>query len=157
MRAACGKTPLATQSFGKERPSRPLEPLRYHPEIDVKTMTIRVLTFFTAALASAFANADSLESDIAPLLKQHCERCHGAEKAEGKLRIDRLTADFSRRENAAAWIEVRNRINLGEMPPDGEQRPPVEFIEKTSRWIAANLRAAERREPVQAGEFYCGG
>lgn len=102
-------------------------------------------------VATSVAHGDSFESDVAPVLKEFCVRCHGPDKAEGKLRIDQLTSDFSLRENAAAWIEVRNMLNLGEMPPDDEQQPPVELIEKTSRWIAASLRAAERRQFSSAG------
>jgi hypothetical protein len=95
--------------------------------------------------------ADSLESDLSPMFNEYCVRCHGPEKSEGKLRVDQLTADFADHDNAAAWIEIRNAINLGEMPPDGQKRLPVELIEKTSRWIAAQLRASERARVSSGG------
>ena len=108
----------------------------------------RVLaTFATCVLlivTSAVARADLFESEIVPVLREHCLRCHGQEKAEGRLRVDRLTSDFAELENARQWIEVRNVINLGEMPPDGEQRLPVDAIDKVSHWITTGLRAAER-------------
>ena len=90
------------------------------------------------------AYGDSFDANIAPVLAEHCHRCHGPAKQEGKLRLDSLSADFSQRPNAAAWIEVRNMINLGEMPPAGEPRLPVEQIETVSRWISSSMRAAER-------------
>jgi len=54
---------------------------------------------------------------------------------------------------AAAWIEVRNMINLGEMPPEDENQPPLELIEKTSRWIAAGLRAAASNLRIVMSRF----
>lgn len=104
---------------------------------------MRLWVLLAVTCSSAFG-ADSFPSEIAPLFKEYCVRCHGPEKSEGKLRVDQLTTDFTHRDNAAAWIEIRNAINLGEMPPDGQMRLPVELIEKTSRWIAAQLRARER-------------
>lgn len=89
---------------------------------------------------------ESLEKDIAPVLQQYCVRCHGPDEQGGDLRIDSLTDDFTQRENAAAWIEVRNMINLGEMPPADEPRLPLDQLERISRWIAAGLRAAERAQ-----------
>ncbi len=136
-------------SFQGVRKKRPFLTFR-HCDLDVKTLMFRAVAFLAVA-ASTVARADSFAGEISPLLKQYCVRCHGAEKAEGKLRIDRLTADFTQRENAAAWIEVRNRINLGEMPPDGEKQPPVESIEKLSRWIAARLRGAEQAQTGSDG------
>ena len=58
--------------------------------------------------------------------------CHGPDEQDGDLRVDTLTADFAKRENAATWIEVRDRINLGEMPPKEDARLPVEKIEANS-------------------------
>lgn len=90
------------------------------------------------------ARADDFMDEIRPALVAHCVKCHGPEKSEGQLRIDGLTADLSDRDNALKWIEIRNAINLGEMPPDGEQRLPSELIRKTSNWVTRELRAAER-------------
>ncbi len=102
-------------------------------------------------LCGTSAVADTLESEVAPVLTKYCANCHGAEKAEGNLRVDQLTSDFTNRDNAAAWIEVRNMINLGEMPPADEPQLPVEAIEKTSGWIANQLCAAERAQVSTGG------
>ncbi len=109
------------------------------------TMRSFVSAFAFVASTLAVAHADtSLERDIAPVLKKYCARCHGPDKAEGQLRVDQLTSDFAWRENAARWIEVRNAIHLGDMPPADEPQLPLEIIETTSHWITAALRAAER-------------
>lgn len=104
-----------------------------------------------ASAAETTAEVDLFKSEIAPVLNEYCARCHGADKAEGKLRVDQLTSDFTNRDNAQAWIEVRNMINLGEMPPEDEKQPLLEAIENTSRWIAASLREAERAQISTGG------
>src|SRR5262245_43924023 len=40
---------------------------------------------------------------VAPLFKQHCHRCHGPEKAQGKLRIDKLNPDFVKGNDGDHW------------------------------------------------------
>ena len=111
-----------------------------------------VVTGIAAVLL--FANtvfAESLDPEIAATLRTHCLKCHGPEKAEARLRVDDLTADLAERGNALNWIEIRNAINLGEMPPEGEKPLPVEMIRKMSSWITQELRAAERSRTSSGG------
>ncbi|QDS91809.1 hypothetical protein FF011L_05440 [Roseimaritima multifibrata] len=114
-------------------------------------MLDRILFVAAALLCTPAAFATTFDDEIAPLLKQYCMDCHGPQEAQGKLRVDELTADFSRRDNAAAWIEVRNMIHLGEMPPADEPQLPAAAIEQVSVWIAAQLRAAEHAQRSTGG------
>ena len=59
----------------------------------------------------------------AVFFKQHCVRCHGVKKQKGDLRLDTLRAD------AELWQEIADRLELGEMPPEGESQPPATEIE----------------------------
>ena len=58
------------------------------------------------------------------ILQQHCSKCHGPETAEAEA-----AARYSRRRFCASrrpadhWVEVLDRLNLGEMPPEDEPRP----------------------------------
>ena len=73
-------------------------------------------------------------------LQQHCYRCHGAEKQEGKLRLDTLGSDFADSRTSATWIEVRDKLNLGEMPPADETQPDGDEVVNVAKWIANQLR-----------------
>ena len=55
-------------------------------------------------------------------LDQHCVRCHGAEKQKGGLRLDSPPSD------PEIWLEIADRLELGEMPPEDEPRPPASEI-----------------------------
>src|SRR5687768_10047611 len=70
-------------------------------------------------------DARTFSEHVRPFLQKHCVKCHGPEKAEAKLRLDALAADFVRRPAADNWLEVLDRLNLGEMPPADEPRPEV--------------------------------
>ena len=73
----------------------------------------------------------------------HCVKCHGAKKAESGLRLDSLSADFvAGSRQARAWQEVMDRLNLGEMPPEGEARPKQSEVDALNAWILKRLRRA---------------
>lgn len=66
------------------------------PRLVAITLTALVATILPAArLLAAEADAAGIEfyeSKIRPLLVEHCHRCHGADKQEGNLRLDRAAA-----------------------------------------------------------------
>lgn len=88
--------------------------------------------------------AAEIPPNVLPALKEHCLGCHGPDAAEANLRIDLLTSDLADRENALKWIEIRNAINLGEMPPDGESPLPIEILSQTSEWVSQSLKQIDR-------------
>lgn len=53
----------------------------------------------------------------AAFFEQHCVRCHGVEKQKGDLRLDSLPAD------PEMWLEIADRIEFAEMPPEDEPQP----------------------------------
>ena len=61
-------------------------------------------------------------------LKKHCVRCHGPQKEEGDIRIDRLSRDFKAGLHSHHWAETLDKINSGEMPPKDEPQPTQDEI-----------------------------
>lgn len=61
-------------------------------------------------------------------LEKHCLRCHGPEKVEGDVRIDKFSRDFKAGADAHHWGEALDRINSGQMPPKGEPKPKQDEI-----------------------------
>jgi len=84
------------------------------------------------------------EKVVQPFLVQHCVRCHGEKKQAGDFRVDQLRGDLSKAASASQWIEVMDRLNLGEMPPADEPQPEIEKLRQVTTWVAAELRHAER-------------
>jgi mono/diheme cytochrome c family protein len=97
--------------------------------------------------AEPIADATLLQS----FLKSHCVACHGPQKQEAKLRLDQLSSDLSDPAVARSWVEVMDQLNRGEMPPADRPRPNATEQQQVVRWIAAELRSAERRSRSSGG------
>jgi len=84
------------------------------------------LFFFTNIIhVSAASPAEPYEA----FLTKHCIACHGPEHQESELRIDMLSRDFKLGGEAHRWAELIERVNAGDMPPEGEPRPTQDEIE----------------------------
>ena len=54
-------------------------------------------------------------TQIEPLFKQACVKCHGPKKQKGRFRIDTLNPDFFEGEDVSWWLEVFDVLSNGEM------------------------------------------
>lgn len=81
---------------------------------------------------------------VAPFVKSHCERCHGASKQEGNFRVDQhVKNEFLDSATKQRWSEVVNVLNSHEMPPEGETQPKPEEVSKVVDWITEQMVRAE--------------
>lgn len=110
------------------------------------------LVLIVVALFDRASAEETFSRSVQPVLTKYCVRCHGEEKQSGDFRVDTLTADFDFAEQAAHWVEVMDNLNLGEMPPEDEPKPSPDKLRSVTRWIAAELRAAERRTAGGGGK-----
>lgn len=92
---------------------------------------------------SANVSAEDFSGDVTAFLQTHCVRCHGDEVAEGELNLASLKPDFSSGESTQKWVEVLDRVNLGEMPPEDEPPPSEEELGKLVDWISHQLRSIQ--------------
>ena len=86
----------------------------------MKLNFVRILAFgvFVCFLINSIAADSALAAEpFEVFLKKHCVRCHGSQKEEGDIRIDRLSRDFKAGLDSHHWAEVLDKINSGEMPP----------------------------------------
>jgi mono/diheme cytochrome c family protein len=86
---------------------------------------------------------DLYRTTLQPFLAQHCLGCHGPKTAKAGYRIDLLGTDFAAPQVAEQWKEVMDRINAGEMPPNGQPRPNAEQTRTITAWVASRLRDVE--------------
>jgi len=115
------------------------------PTLLLLSMASRLAAAETAETADfALADQQSYEQVVRPFLQKHCIACHGDAKQAGDLRLDTLPTAFATSRVAGRWIEVMDKLNLGEMPPEEEPRPEIHQLTAVTRWIAAELRHAER-------------
>jgi len=98
---------------------------------------------FAGAWSSLLGAAPiDFESQVRPVLAEHCFKCHGEKKQKGKLRLDTLAADLlNDRAAAERWHDVRDALNLGEMPPKKEPQLKQEERRVLVSWIDQEITA----------------
>ena len=98
----------------------------------------------SVSAADAVVESEAFESLVRPFFAKHCNDCHG-DGGESDLRLDTLKPNFVDREPSGHWVEVLDRINLGEMPPEDQPRPDARELAKVTTWITANIQNMQRR------------
>ena len=97
-----------------------------------------------AADALPTANVADFQKLVGPLLNKHCLACHGPQKSEGRLRVDRLNPDLLTGADVERWREIYNAVSNSEMPPEDE---PDYALADTDRadladWLGGELNKA---------------
>ena len=79
------------------------------------------------------------------LFKEHCVKCHNADKQKGKFRVDDLTFLITDVQTAERWQQVLNALNSGDMPPEDEKPLPdqvkTDFLDDLSNAMVAARKA----------------
>ena len=128
-----------------------------HPVRTTFAHAVLILTCLLAPSASAQdterSPGDTYRRVVQPFLTKHCAKCHAEQTSEAGLRVDRLSPEFvAGSRDARAWEEIRDRMNLGEMPPEEEQRPAQPDVDTVNEWILTELRRAIAKSKDGAGQ-----
>jgi len=86
-------------------------------------------SFLLLVASIGLAGAAHAGEPYEAFVSKYCIACHGPDQQEGELRIDTLSRDFALGGDAHRWAEVIERVNAGDMPPEGEPQPTQEEIE----------------------------
>ncbi len=89
-------------------------------------------------------NIAAYHRNVKPFLQNHCVGCHGPKKLEGDLSLELLDPDMKESVSAARWAVVRDKLQKGEMPPDGEPPPAKADVENVLEWIKAEMKRSRR-------------
>ena len=117
---------------------------------EVKIIVSALLAWlFLDPITSRCTQADDFARDVAPLLRQHCVKCHGENTdVEGDVNLQSLGGD-----GLSDQIELVRRIvdvlELEEMPPEDE--PPLPAGDRKT--IVRQLRAMMHVEAARSNRF----
>lgn len=121
------------------------------------SVRVLALLFVVIMMASVAAAADGInglatrfEQQVKPFLKQHCERCHNAEKLTSGIRVDHLTAGLEDR-HLKLWAGVQQQIASQAMPPADEPQPSDVERQRITDWISQGLQSAKTRPTPKNG------
>ena len=117
----------------------------------------RLFTLFVAAATFVNARADELggPGDVATILAQRCADCHGADLAEGDVRLDAIAAL-----GLDARLDLLNRVQeqlfLQRMPPEDEEQLTAAERVSLESWVSQELHkynAAKFEKKLQKPEY----
>lgn len=101
---------------------------------------LRLVQFVMTVSLCWSSHSDAAEP-FEGFLEKHCVRCHGPQKEEGDIRIDRLSRDFKAGTDTHHWAEALDKVNSGEMPPKKEPQPTQAEISEFVSSLDARLKA----------------
>ena len=92
------------------------------------------------------ANLVPFEKTIGPILKKSCQACHGPQRSEGRLRIDKLNPNLLTGPDVERWREIYNVLGNSEMPPADETDYVLADADRGSivDWLGAEIGKAYR-------------
>jgi mono/diheme cytochrome c family protein len=89
---------------------------------------LRLLALVVVSTGGFAGTTSTAAEAYETFLVTYCIQCHGPENQESELRIDQLSRDFEAGGETHRWAEVLERVNSGEMPPEGEPQPSQDEI-----------------------------
>lgn len=97
------------------------------------------------ALRSAAADDPKYQTDIAPLLKSRCAKCHGPDEKSGNVNFALLTDDQSAARQRKLWRKAVAQLEAGAMPPaespqltDNEKQILLLWMKRTIHEVNCN-------------------
>jgi hypothetical protein len=97
-------------------------------------LTLGLTVNITLGLANASAAEVSFDEHIQPLLAKYCIGCHGGEKPKGQLDFSVLHSQQDANRQFEVWAAASERLEAGDMPPDGEPQPSADDTALFLRW-----------------------
>lgn len=114
----------------------------------MQKIVVLALGLSVATVVSRAADKVDFEKDVAPILAEHCIKCHGEEKQKGKLRLDLKADAFKGGKSGTPSIvtgdvaksEIIRRVLLPKdndeiMPPEGGPLPE-KLVGVLKEWVA---------------------
>lgn len=109
-------------------------------------MTHRILALsMTCLVCAQFADAQSFERDIKPLVQAYCAECHSGDDPSGDVdlagyqSINAVTDDFE------IWGNANELLSQRKMPPEDAPQPSAEELAVFQRWYKQTFIDVEAR------------
>ena len=87
----------------------------------------------------------AFKSDVAPLLKNFCVKCHAGEKPKAGINLSALPDLASVQKSRKTWDRVREALDTGTMPPEDTIQPSDEQSKKAVHALQAMLSKVDCR------------
>ncbi len=72
--------------------------------------------------ADEASRAAAFRDQLQPLLKTYCFECHGIDKPEGEVSLEKYKTIEEISKDRKEWLRVLKQVQLGTMPPEVQSR-----------------------------------
>lgn len=123
----------------------PASPSMHRPSPALYSFITRVVIALFIALSAGSQRTRASEHPPAlrELLTTRCQSCHSSAIQEGGLDLESLPFELSDGAHFARWVNVLDRIALGEMPPPSEARPHADELSSAMSELDSALTRAD--------------
>lgn len=83
--------------------------------------------------------------------QNHCVKCHGKQKQNGDVRLDKLDHGIADHASLSAWQDVLDVLNTGEMPPENQKQPEKVELTAAIGLITDSISSASKRLAATGG------
>ncbi len=102
--------------------------------------------------AQIAAEAQRFRTDVQPVLRQYCERCHRADEQKSGVRVDQLTGEPEDR-HFGLLEAIRSQMAEEAMPPSDEPQPTAAERQAVTSWIERVTLLAKTRQRAKNGSI----
>lgn len=93
--------------------------------------------------ADVLAVDRNFDLKVQPFLKKNCVRCHGSDREEGDVRVDKLKWDLDDLRSVDDLQNILDEIVVGSMPPKGEPRPSQQALKNITEILRKHVATAK--------------
>ncbi len=114
-------------------------------------MKLPAIILAAAAAWAAAGPAAAATAVLEAFFERHCYACHSGPKPEAGLDLAVLSRELADPATLRRFVRIHDRIAAGEMPPAESERPTSAEIAELTRWLDAELHAADAARIARAG------
>jgi hypothetical protein len=85
------------------------------------------------------STAKNVDSSALPLVRKYCFECHSTAVKKSGLDLEHFAAPDDLRQDVKPWEEVIERLEVGDMPPEGKPQPTSAEKQRLIAWIRGVL------------------
>jgi hypothetical protein len=100
---------------------------------------------------TAKRQAGTFAGTIKPFIARNCAACHNAEMKTGGLDLTSYRTAEQALKDRERWERVVQKVESGEMPPEGIPRPSDAHIARFKRWFETQWARIDARTPPDPG------
>ena len=114
----------------------------------VRCLMLGAVLGFALQLSAARAGKAGFDSVVSVFFKANCVKCHGPDKAKGKVTLHNLDGDLGSGKILEHWELILDVLKASEMPPEEENNQQEQEELKREEQSAEHLRARDQRSTV---------